>query len=1268
MADRIKGITIEIGGDTTGLSNALKGVNSNIKSTQNQLKDVERLLKLDPSNTELLSQKQRLLSQAVEETKGKLDTLKEAERQAQQQFAEGRINQEQYEALQREIIETEQQLERLEGQAENSSVALQKIGLAGEKMKEFGGKVTAVGQELSKVSAGLAAVGTAAVAAWGTLDEAYDTIAKGTGATGEALEGLQKSFDNVFSSIPTDAATAGSAIADINTRFGFTGEAVEECTKKFIQFGEVNNTDVSTAIANVSRYMGDASIDSSKYSEVLDQLTAASQGSGLSVDKLSDSLTKYGAPMRALGFETQESIAIFAGWEKAGVNTEIAFSGMKKAIGTWGKQGKDARKEFKKTLDEIAACPDIAKATSKAIEVFGQKAGPDLADAIQGGRFAYEDFLEIIENSKGQLEQTFNDTLDPIDDVHVAIQGLTTQGAELGGALLKTLAPMITAVVDKLKELTTWFQSLDDSQKETVVKIGLVVAAIGPLLIVLGQMATGIGAIMTAVSTLGPLLATLGAASGPIALVAAAVGALALVFNDAANYTSDYYIAASELTDQEIENKAKADELCASYEQLNQQRQFAADNVGAEAQREKDLFAELQSITNENGKVQAGYEERAAFIVGELSSALGTEISMTGNQIQNYKDLCANIDTLIQKKQANALLSAQESAYADAITNQTEATVAYYQAKGDVADKTWELLKAQQAEAEATDNIRQLLQESTEKGIAPNEYALQELAQQQYEAAEKAKGYAEALGGLKETLTNAETAYTGYNNTIANYEGLSSAIISGDQQKISDAILMTSNSFQTAENSTRESLERQVQTFQQKYQELKTAVDNGAPPVVQAQADSMKKMVELSKAELDKLPHTADQPMLDMINVIQAKEKELGIAGQGTGKYYTDGLSGGIEAGIGGVTSAAEKVAQASVDEANRTLGIQSPSRVTHETGVYFSAGFADGIEFGSAQVTSAVKTVAEGAAGELSNALQGSQSSTESYQKTMTSGWSTWAASLTSQLRTVLSELVATTKTSMDSLNSTVQSGTNSTGQTWIKSWEDVQSSHKTTMESIKNVHESVMKTVESLNRKETDKMREDAVKAFRDMDEGIRRELGNLPGIVQSGVTPATNYLSNLKNSSPIWGKDMMSGFISGVRSKIGELERACREAANTVSDYLHHTTPEKGPMKDDDAWMPDMMDNFSEGIHSNLWKLEDQARALASTMQGNLTGIQDNGITQGADNNGAIIELLNYYLPSIAEQKYITMDGKAIVGQTISEMDRQLGEMQKLKWRTI
>lgn len=151
-ANRIKGITIEIGGDTTKLQTALKGVNTEIRNTQSQLKDVEKLLKLDPGNTELLTQKHRALKDAVAETKEKLATLKTAAEQANQALANGDISQAQYDALQREIVETEQKLKDLETQAEESSVALQKIAATGMKFQEVGSKIEGVGKAILPVS------------------------------------------------------------------------------------------------------------------------------------------------------------------------------------------------------------------------------------------------------------------------------------------------------------------------------------------------------------------------------------------------------------------------------------------------------------------------------------------------------------------------------------------------------------------------------------------------------------------------------------------------------------------------------------------------------------------------------------------------------------------------------------------------------------------------------------------------------------------------------------------------------------------------------------------------------------------------------------------------------------------------------------------------------------------------------------------------------------------------------------------------------------
>ena len=289
--------------------------------------------------------------------------------------------------------------------------------------------------------------------AYDEFDEGYDNIIRATGATGDNAKDLEASYKNVAKTVKGDFGNIGSTVGEVNTRFGYTGKQLEETTVAFMKFADITGTDSVQAVKLVSRAMGDAGIKSEDYGKVLDELATAAQASGISVDRLTDNLTKYGAPMRALGFDTQESIAIFSSWEKAGVNTETAFSGMKKAISNWSKEGKDAKKEFKKTLDEIEKTPDIATATTKAIEAFGTKAGPDLADAIKGGRFAYSDFLDIVKNSGGTVENTYEQTQNGFDKINLAAQSLKADVGEAFKNMIDEYAPEIEKAVEKIKEI-----------------------------------------------------------------------------------------------------------------------------------------------------------------------------------------------------------------------------------------------------------------------------------------------------------------------------------------------------------------------------------------------------------------------------------------------------------------------------------------------------------------------------------------------------------------------------------------------------------------------------------------------------------------------------------------------------------------------------------------------------------------------------------------------------------------------------------------------
>ena len=210
MADRIKGITVQIGGDTTGLKSALSGVNKEIKTTQSQLNDVEKLLKLDPTNTTLLTQKQELLGKAIGKTKDTLTSLKDAQKQLDDKIASGvDVDQSQYDGLSREIIATEQSLKKLETAAESSNVTLQQVAATADKVASGASNVAAATSKLSTAAAGgLAAIGTLAYKSVTAADD-LNTLAKQTGFTTDELQKMEYASDIVDVSV--DSITSAAA-------------------------------------------------------------------------------------------------------------------------------------------------------------------------------------------------------------------------------------------------------------------------------------------------------------------------------------------------------------------------------------------------------------------------------------------------------------------------------------------------------------------------------------------------------------------------------------------------------------------------------------------------------------------------------------------------------------------------------------------------------------------------------------------------------------------------------------------------------------------------------------------------------------------------------------------------------------------------------------------------------------------------------------------------------------------------------------------------
>ncbi|MDY6317570.1 MAG: phage tail tape measure protein, partial [Oribacterium sp.] len=393
MADRIKGITVEIGGDTTKLSDALKSVNKSIRETQDQLRDVNKLLKLDPGNSDLLVQKQKYLSEAISDTKEKLKQEQDALKQLQQgPQTEETIKQQ--EALTREIESTKQSLEKLKAEFKDvGSVAGIQLQQAGQKMKDVGDKITGVGTSLSThVTAPIAAVGAASLAAFKEVDEGADIVTQKTGASGKALKEMQDAANDIATSIPTDFATAGSAIGEVNTRFGLTGDKLKELSQQFVEFASLNDTDVSTSIDNVSSVLNAFGMDASQAGGMLDVLNSVGQSTGLSMDTLAQDLSQNAAQLQAMGLNATQSAQFLGNVEMSGLDVSVAMAGMKKAMKAAAGDGQTLDQALKGFSDTMHSNKSDTEKLQATYDLFGSKAGAAIYNAMQTGKLSLDGF------------------------------------------------------------------------------------------------------------------------------------------------------------------------------------------------------------------------------------------------------------------------------------------------------------------------------------------------------------------------------------------------------------------------------------------------------------------------------------------------------------------------------------------------------------------------------------------------------------------------------------------------------------------------------------------------------------------------------------------------------------------------------------------------------------------------------------------------------------------------------------------------------------
>ena len=422
----------------------------------------------------------------------------------------------QYENLQRAIAVTNQQLEAQGGVAGAISAEFAAVG---NKLDSVGEKMSKFGSDLTKnVSGPIVAVGAASLKAFDEVDGSFDTVIKKTGATGDALKGMQDSVAKIATSIPTSFDTAAEAVGEVNTRFGVTGQELESLSKAFVEFADLNSTDVSNSIDSVQKALSSYGLGADSAIALLDRMNKVGQDTGVSVDKLTAGIVSNGTAFQELGLNIDEAVTFMGQLEKSGANSETVLNGMRKALKNAAEEGKPLDEALIELQNTIKNGTDSVDGLTAAYDIFG-KSGDQIYGAIKNGTINFEEFAGSIESAAGSVSDTFQATIDPTDELQTKMNELKLVGMDVANAMM----PLITQGLEKLseiiKKISDAWNGLSEEQQEFIVKVAGIAAVVGPIIAIAGNIIAAIGSVATTIGTLIAFLPAIGTAIAAVGTV-----------------------------------------------------------------------------------------------------------------------------------------------------------------------------------------------------------------------------------------------------------------------------------------------------------------------------------------------------------------------------------------------------------------------------------------------------------------------------------------------------------------------------------------------------------------------------------------------------------------------------------------------------------------------------------------------------------------------------------------------------------------------------
>ena len=1007
MPGNIKGIIVEIGGDTSKLQKALNKVNSQSSSLSKELKGINSLLKLDPKNVELLSQKQEILNQSIDTTQDKLQQLQKIKEEADKKMASGgKISEENYRNLQREIISTQNKLNGLTDELKQFNAENTQLSKASKKIEEYGNKISKVSDKVNDLGNKASIVSGAVVAGGATLVNSAmsveDAVAKYVSTTNTAtnetekyktvLENINKAnYGDGYEDIANSMAAVKMQLKDINDA------DLENITEKAITLRDLFGYDVSESIRAVKALMDNFNITADESFNLIAE--GKKQGLDFS-NELLDNVNEYSVQFKKLGLSAEDMFNIFkVGSENGAFNLDKIGDAVKefsirtidgsnttidgfKRIGLnademakkFANGGDVAKQAFIEVVNRLGSMDDKVSQSIAGVDLFGTM-WEDLGPTV----------ISSFSKMDAGISKSSNSMQDSIDELYdttkkkaeTQLKRLQSLGADFGEEML----PVLEKIIDKAEDFIDCLENMSDEEKENVAKIALLVAGFGPLTKVVGSSTSAIKGLASILKLFG---GTASATAGIIGIGTAAMYA--------------YHLEQTKVTREANSLRMEIEKQSKSFEDLKTQQEAQLESEFAHINTTQSLWNELKKITDENGKIKSGYEERAKVITSTLSEALGKEIDINDNVIQSYKDLQTEIDETIRKKKAQAIINAEQEAYDKAIAERTNAEKQLMELEKKIEDNRNEYAFADYGRRIQLDmDLQSLTKTYQEQKDLVSDYNAT-IADYEYDFALMTQGSAESLEELMQR--NAVTLQTDTSNleteTIKQIGVLTNRLTTYKDLKNKELEAgneVNAKAYQQQMNADQEQLQLVVNSLKGQI----TKVEDLTPELVKAYGDIAGYSTDEFNKAISGLPEDVQKVLNELVwttssNTTLAganatlgdraaaafKEKYNSNEGKIASDDYIEGAKNGIKSSSGGFWNLLFNIGSRGNSQFRKGLGDGSPSVLAEKALTDYFAGAEIGADKSGKQILDTLNKYGKEANNEFNKGLNKKTSENE--------------------------------------------------------------------------------------------------------------------------------------------------------------------------------------------------------------------------------------------------------------------------------------------------